>query len=321
MNDNFLVEIEQSTSYEELQNLAAKSGIQVTPKQLEAVHQRYAETLKSITENEDSSRKWHERLNAAIPSMQSALTNLAAFLYVFIARFSSTVLVPITLIGIMFGEVWRVQHGLMIFEASPLIAWVLAIVFVLANTVIEFTIFDIEHRAGYQAPPQKLFSFRIVVNGLYYLLGIGEHWQAVTRSPAHHLHKMGVGLKWTILLLALFGSMGQMLSGLEGNIVENLDQLEAETSLYDLAAWILVFLTAVSLVGLTRALTAYLAQEAVYAVDNSVVSVRYAEIQAEKEATYLLKSILIKKAQKLQEQRKEAHKTMRGNFPDDTSTE
>lgn len=166
--------------------------------------------------------------------------------------------VPVVLLLLMVVEQQRVTHGIGLFEVDPSLAGFAATALVLLNLTLEFTIEHIEHKAGYMPAPDARFSLRSWWRGMAYTLGAGT-WEPQALSPAQRYRKLLRLVTFSILALALAGSMRTVISSISGAWYVALGRIIGESSLSEIATWIGGLLFAAAAVLSAQGLSRYVA--------------------------------------------------------------
>ncbi|MEM9952158.1 MAG: hypothetical protein AAF846_11185 [Chloroflexota bacterium] len=163
---------------------------------------------------------------------------------------------------VLYVEIQRVAHGAMLFETSSDLAYLGAFVLVMMLLTLEFVTHYIEAKHDYHEPRRTHISLRLLGRWLVYFIGCGKHWQERKKSPAHSIKTYSRLLTFTILSLALAGSMTETLASVEGNWMQGLQAIVLQSTLLELAEWVSGFFFALALVVGSQRLTAYVAQRA-----------------------------------------------------------
>ena len=115
--------------------------------------------------------------------------------------------VPAILVLLLVVEVQRVTHGIQIFEVDKALAQFAAWALVLANLTLEFQVHHIEQQEGYHEVRKSKFSMRVWWRDFAYFIGWGDEWEDRYHSPAMRYKRLLGLVTFTILALALAGSM------------------------------------------------------------------------------------------------------------------
>jgi hypothetical protein len=142
------------------------------------------------------------------------------------------------LILLLFVEQQRVVHGIMLFEADPILAAFASWALVILNLVLEFMIHYVEHQAQYTVAASSRFSLRVWLRNVRYFLGIDPNWQSRPLSPAQRYKSILRLVTFTILALALTGSMQGVIAGAEGSWYCGITSIVTESSLLLLMTWL-----------------------------------------------------------------------------------
>lgn len=167
--------------------------------------------------------------------------------------------VPIVLVLLLVVEHGRVNQGILTFEQRGDMASFAAWSLVLLNTILEFVVHYIEGRAGYQQQRQQRASLRISIENWLYWLGISKNWQPIELSPAHRYRKLLKLITFSVLALALAGSMQSVMQEQQGAWYDALKNILLESTLAEMTTWAGGLLFALAAISGAQNLTAYLA--------------------------------------------------------------
>lgn len=249
------------------------------------------------------------RFNAFYPRLLESIAGVGDVLITLVQTVLVTFGVPVGLYLFMEVEISRVIHGLQLFEGDLNVARPAATALVLVNVMLEFVAVFAEHRDGYKAPPRQRFSLRIAAGNLSYFLGFGAKWEARTDSPAQWAKSVLRVITWTILTLALFGSMRDVLERVSGNWIEGLRDIVEKSSLLQMATWIVGILFAFAAVLTAQGLARYMAIRCGEILDLMRNRTAGVDAQAERNAAYVAAQHLIAAVNAEQQAKRLAAKT------------
>lgn len=209
-------------------------------------------------------RTWHlptlvQNFNVHYPAFLRFLVGLSEVFYTTSQTIIVSFGVPLVLMLLMIVEHSRVMHGISLFEKEASLASFASWSLVILNLVLEFTVHHIEHRAGYKAHEEQRDSLRLRWRDFRYWLGIGDYWQAESLSPAHRYQRLLKLVTFTILALALAGSMQASISTQAGAWYVALGNILTQSTLAEMTTWLGGLLFAFAAVRGAQGLTAYLA--------------------------------------------------------------
>jgi len=176
---------------------AASQGVRLNSAAYNAAD--VARKAHTVDINQDELEAWQKRTAAIIHAGDSLL-----------ALTQSTIIglgVFMALIFLLIVEIVRVQSGIRLFEHTQWLAAFAAFVLVFLNLSLEFMVHYIETRAGYSHQTGYKRSLRVMWTNALYFIGIGDNWQPIPKSPAAPYRKMLAMVSWTIIFIALLGSM------------------------------------------------------------------------------------------------------------------
>jgi hypothetical protein len=239
--------------------IAAKNGITLTPKDYSDMQA----VVAARAGEQAAARTWADKFNAYYPRFLAALRGVGD---------TSTALTQTLLVGpgvllvllmLLAVEQQRVYHGVSLFEVYPALASFAASSLVILNLSLELLIHHIEHRAGWVEPARNEFSLRLWADRLAYMLGKTEKWAARPKSPALRFKVVLRLVTFSILVLALAGSMRTVIEKSECRWLDALAQIVSDSSLIDMATWAGGLLFAAAAVLSAQALSQYVARRAV----------------------------------------------------------
>ena len=257
-------------SVEQVEAVAAKVGITFTAEDYAQADALAAQRLAQIQAQEAASERaasgrkvWVDRFNRWYPRFLRALQGIGD---VSISLAQTAIVafgVPITLLILLIVEQQRVYHGVALFEVDPALASFSAWALVILNLVLELLVSYVEHRAGWQEPPRHEFSLRLLWQRMVYMLGGAVAWQPRTKSPAVRFRAVLRIVTFSILVLALAGSMRVVIERTEGNWLQALGVVMTASNLLEMVTWLGGLLFAVAAVLSAQALSQYAARKAI----------------------------------------------------------
>lgn len=261
---------ENVQSIADVEAQAAKLGITLSADDYAAAH-KLAEQRRQQLEVEHSTSQttknraaaFVEGFNRFYPKFLTALLGIGDVLITATQTVLIAFGVPILLVMLLFVEQQRVDHGMALFEVTGSLAAFSATVLVLANLVFELLISWKENRAGYVEPSRHEFSFRIWASRLSYMLGRSSEWQPRPKSPAQRFKAVLRIITFTILVLALAGSMRGVIEQTNGNWSAAISYIITQSSLLQAVTWLGGLLFAVAAVLSAQALSQYVAQKVI----------------------------------------------------------
>ena len=195
---------------------------------------RYAMTLKRI-----------ESIgNVILTTTQAVIVNLG---------------VPLVLLLLLIVEQQRVQHGIQLFEANEALAAFSAFSLVALNLLLEVQVHYIEHTKGYESERSNRWSLRLWAKNAAYRLGLGDDWTAQEQSPAHRYRQLLNLVTFSILALALAGSMSSVIQTQDSTWHEALIAIATQSKLIDMFTWLGGLLFAAAAVLAAQGLSRYVA--------------------------------------------------------------
>ena len=256
---------EQPQSIQEVEAMAGKWGITLTPDDYQAAQElmntRRAQLEQVQAANDSRQTTWAERFNRSYPIVLRALHGIGDVSITLVQTFLVGPGVMISLLLALIVEVQTVQAGISMFDVthSALGGFVL----VLLNLVLELLISWIDHKSNHKEDQKQAFSLRLLARWFVYFVGFGRSWTAILQAPS-------VGFRWVlktitvaIFILALAGSMTDVIRGTTGNWREAIQIILVESSLYQMVMWIGGLAFRLALVFAAQALVRYAAKKAI----------------------------------------------------------
>lgn len=260
---------EQLQSIEQVEALAARWGIELEASDYEAAQEMIAQRQRHLLAQQDTNEParrglgaWADRFNRALPRVLKAIMGIgnASTVIVYESIVGPGMLIALVLLLVV--EQQRVFHGVSLFEVYEGLAWFAATVLVFANVALETQIARIEHRHKWREPAKHQFSLRIWALRLGYILGRGG-WQAKEKSPALRFRVVLRIVTFSILILALAGSMKDVISKTDGDWAAALVAVLTQSTLMEMVTWLGGLLFAFAAVLTAQALSQYAAQTAI----------------------------------------------------------
>jgi hypothetical protein len=257
---------------------AATQGITVTARDRENIAKsQQAESRRDQAVKRESESDSRSGLFAALltfyPPILSGLLGAGEVLITFTQTLIIAFGVPLVLVLLLIVEQQRVVHGILLFESDVGLASFAAWALVLLNLTLEFTIEYIESRTGYTASVPTRPSLRIWAHHAAYAVGLGRNWRIQNLSPAARYKNLLRLVTFTILALALAGSMRGVIEQVVGTWHEALVHILTGSSLSLMLTWTGGLLFAAAAVLAAQGLSRY-------------VAVRCAEIAAKMQSSH-----------------------------------
>lgn len=248
---------------QEVEEYAASRGLILTPSdraKIAAVQRAEHDRLELLTPAAPLTRV--DRFNAAYPRLLNAITGVGETILTLAQTLIVSFGVPLVLVLLLIVEHQRVVHGILLFERDEWLAGFAAAALVLLNLVLEFQTHYIEHRAGYEQSRDLRWSLRIAARDMAYRFGLGSDkrpWAASELSPAARYKRLLRLVTFTILALALVGSMRAVIEQTPGAWYHALAAILTESDLLLIMTWLGGLLFAMAAVLSAQGLSRYVA--------------------------------------------------------------
>lgn len=246
----------------EVENFAAQHGIILTPAdraKVTAVQQSELERQRALNPIQEAAKTWADKFNEHYPRLLDAMLGIGDV----VLTFSKTVIlaagIPAALAGLLVVEHHRIVQGILLFDANYTFAAIAAAVLVAVNLILEFQSHHIEHTAGWKQEASRRWSLRLWLADLKYTMGIGQNWQAREMSPAARYHSLLKLVTFTILALALVGSMRDVIQTVPGRWFDALISIVTDSDLLRIGTWLSGLLFALAAVLTAQGLSRYVA--------------------------------------------------------------
>jgi hypothetical protein len=297
----------------EIERKAAESGIifsTADKARIREAQRAELDRLEALTPK--TAATFADRFNDFYPRLLEALIAVGETVLTFAQTVIVSLGVPVILVLLLIVEHQRVVHGIMLFEADSALAGFAAAALVLSNLVLEFQTHYIEHRAGYEQARAKRWSLRIWSKNMAYRLGIGESWQELELSPASRYKSLLRLVTFTILSLALVGSMRTVIQSTPGAWYEALIAILSESDLLLIMTWAGGLLFALAAVLTAQGLSQYVAIRCVEILahmnQRKHITTNPHQVEVENAGAVVAMAIMRDKQDKLAAKRKEAVK-------------
>lgn len=245
----------------DVEQFAARNGIILTPAdrvKVALVQKAERERLQSL-EIGAKSRTWADRWNELYPRVLQGILSAGETLLTLSQTIIVALGIPLVLVLLLVVEHQRVVHGIALFERDAALASFAAAALVLLNLVLEFQVHYVEHRAGYEQERARRWSLRIWARNMAYRLGIGDNWQEQALSPAERYRRLLGLVTFSILALALAGSMRSVIEQTPGAWYEALLSIVRDSDLITILTWTGGLLFAAAAVLSAQGLSRYVA--------------------------------------------------------------
>lgn len=250
----------------EAEHFAALHGIRVTPsdrsniqKAQQSEQQRLRQLAHDTPQQGSILTRLVEVFNRLYPRFLESLTHIGDVILTLTQTIIISFGIPIVLFLLLIVEQQRVVGGIHLFEYDLTLASFAAWALVLLNLTLEFAVVYIEQNSGYQDERPLRFSLRLWRRQLAYTLGLGESWQEQVGSPALRFRRLLTLITWTILALALAGSMEIVIAQTTGAWYVAIAHIFLQSSLLDMLTWSGGLLFAAAAVFSVQGLTRYIA--------------------------------------------------------------
>lgn len=244
----------------DVEEYAASQGLALSPAERRKISEvMNAERARLIETTPQSPATFADRFNAFYPRLLEFVISLGETLLTFAQTIIVSLGVPLVLVLLLIVEHQRVVHGIALFEHDYALASFAAAALVLLNLVLEFQVHYVEHSSGYHAERAQKWSLRIWLKNAAYTAGLGDDWTAQVHSPAHRYRVLLRLVTFSILSLALAGSMRSVIESTPGAWYEALITIITQSDLITILTWAGGLLFAAAAVLSAQGLSSYVA--------------------------------------------------------------
>lgn len=254
---------------QDVESIAAKYGIQLTAQDYldaqDVMNQRRAQLESehaAAQRSQSGAAAFWDKLNRVAPRLFEAMRHVGDLMITAVQTFLIAFGVPLTLVMLMIVEQQRVYHGVELFEVHSALAAFSAWALVILNLILELLISWVEHQAGYAEPVRHEFSLRLFARRIAYIFGRGE-WQARAKSPAIRFRTVLRLVTFSIVVLALAGSMRAVIEKTGGNWAAALLAVVSDSTLLEMLTWAGGLLFTLAAVLSAQALSQYVARKVI----------------------------------------------------------
>ena len=253
------MDINELTNLQDVEQFAAQKGIRFTKADYKNIRKAQDEARQNYETEREAGNTWADRFMSWYPKLLEAIANAGNILITFSQAVIVNIGVPLVLILLLIVEQQRVFHGIELFEASHELAAFAATSLVILNLVLEVIAHHVEYAKGYEAERGKRWSLRIAYRNFLYRIGWGDDWKEQQLSPAQWAHNLLRIVTFTILALALAGSMRMVIEQTTGAWYSALWAILTQSSLLDMMTWLGGLLFAAAAVLSAQGLSRYVA--------------------------------------------------------------
>lgn len=244
----------------EAEAAAAAAGVVLTPNDRNKIAKIQQAVRDNLSGQEPAVKAgFVEKFNGFYPRFLEFLIGVGEVLLTLSQTMIVAFGIPVTLVLVLIVEQQRVVHGIELFESALALASFAATALVLLNLSLEFLIHYIEQKAGYEAELNQRWSLRIWWENFKYRVGWAEDWIAQELSPAQRFRSLQRLVTFTILALALAGSMKDVIRDTPGAWHEALISIATDSDLLRMSTWLGGLLFAAAAVLAAQGLSRYVA--------------------------------------------------------------
>lgn len=307
---------------EQAEQYAAQHGLVLSPTDRAKIASIQAAERTRLEQINPARKTWADRFNEFYPRLLRSVIGTGETILTFSQTIITALGVPVVLVLLLIVEHHRVVEGILLFDPSPAFAGFAAAALVLLNLVLEFQVHYLEHQAGYSEARAQRWSLRIWSRNLAYRLGMGREWREQELSPATRYKRLLRLVTFTILALALVGSMRTIIAETEGAWYTAIVTIASESSLLLMLTWVGGLLFAAAAVLSAQGLSRYVAIRCVEilaqmeAAQQSAVDPHAADVESAGARAAV--AIVQEKIAKREERRQAKNPTQPAAEPDQT---
>lgn len=244
---------------QEVEQYAASQGIVITQTERDEIARMMVAERNRLMQTRPVNNSFADRFNSFYPRLLAFLAQAGDTVLTFTQAVIVSLGIPAVLVLLLVVEHQRVLHGIALFEVEYSLANFAAFALVMLNLVLEFQVHYIEHQAGYTERAGMVWSARLWLANMAYRLGLGSEWIAREQSPAQRYKKLLSLVTFSILTLALVGSMRGVIEQQSGAWHTALIQIATDSTLLEMMTWLGGLLFAAAAVLSAQGLSRYVA--------------------------------------------------------------
>lgn len=249
---------------EQAEKYAAQNGIVLTQTDLERIAKAQSARRSQLeAAAQDEGATWADKFNRFYPRLLETIIRAGETLLTLAQTIIVSLGVPVVLVLLLVVEHHRVVEGILLFDQNTTFASFAAAALVVLNLVLEFQVHYVEHRAGYEDERRSRWSLRIWSRNMAYRLGLGDDWTVQHLSPAARYKRLLSLVTFTILALALVGSMRTVIQDVDGAWYVGMVSVVTDSSLLLMMTWTGGLLFAAAAVLSAQGLSRYVANRCV----------------------------------------------------------
>lgn len=249
------------TTLQAAEQYAAQHAIALSPSdraKITAAQQAELQRLKALGIGNER-RGWTDRWNSFYPRFLQMILSFGETLLTFSQTVIVSLGIPSVLVLLLIVEHQRVLHGIGLFEPDAALASFASGALVLLNLVLEFQVHHIEQKAGYTENRENAWSLKIWWENFAYKLGVMRNWKPRPLSPAERYRRLLRLVTFSILSLALAGSMRTVIEQTPGTWHEAIGAILTQSTLMSAMVWAGGLLFAAAAVLSAQGLSRYVA--------------------------------------------------------------
>jgi hypothetical protein len=305
----------------EVENYAAQHGIILTPAdrvKITQIQQSELERQRALNPETVTVKSYADKFNEHYPRLLDAMLGIGDVVLTFAKTVILAAGIPAALVGLLVVEHHRIVQGILLFDANYTFAAIAAAVLVAVNLILEFQSHHIEHTAGWKQETARRWSLRLWWDDVKYAAGVGNSWKVRELSPAARYHRLLKLVTFTILALALVGSMRDVIQTTPGTWHIALISIVTDSDLLRMGTWLSGLLFALAAVLTAQGLSRYVAircVEIIHAMKSNATTQKsnlYA-VEVERAGAAAALALINEKLSKRQE--KQAEKIPFGTTP------
>ncbi|MBN1286264.1 MAG: hypothetical protein JXB47_12770 [Anaerolineae bacterium] len=227
----------QFTTFRDAEEFAAGQGVVLTANDRAKIAelQQAEQARRATLAGRESFFDW---FNANYVRLLDLLLHAGNLLLALTRTVAISLGVPAILVLLLLVEQQRITDGVSLFESRPHLASFGAWAIVIANTVLEFLIHYVEQITGYSDGRKTRFSLRTWWQQMRYVLGLGKAWREQQHSPALRYKRLQAFITLAILVLALSGSMREVIAAQPGAWHAALAAIVEQSTLSQMSTWL-----------------------------------------------------------------------------------
>lgn len=287
-------------TFDELRTYAASQGYTLTDEdrlELSRIENQITEQQNhQIKQQKNLIVQFMDGLIQWFPTVIMGIQSISRIAGSIVTNLFTAIISVFGLIALAALETYRVALGVELFhQGSQAASLLTAGILVACNIFVGFTIYQKEQEENLNHQKQAQASLRIWWQRLRYFIGWESNWQRQYKSSASGVKRFRAVVTFSLLILALTGSMKGIIEDTSGAWYEALYKIATESTLLQMSEWLNGLLTAIVAVMGTHVLTEFSFNQNQKALKEATKEANTSPLQKEidrEKSAYLMSKIV-----------------------------